>query len=212
MRTATAVTASLKRVLGRLAEICAALQVDLVDLIDGALRTPPSPSSFSAAQEKYLADHPEDAVYMTALIDARFDTLAVERRYGLDRASTRAYLKRLERQRFLERNGDGGVRSLVGSLEYLRSALGTQLTVPSLERALAAAPGDRCLRTGRVRLTAGSLARFNDEMRDLLLRYAVVARRDELQARDQDLIDVWVIAGTSRQQLSDVLKVPRQAR
>jgi DNA-binding Xre family transcriptional regulator len=244
MRTATAVTASLKRVLknkrvsyrelgrrlrlsesgvkkmmtasdlslGRLAEICAALQVDLVDLLDGALRTPPNPSSFSAVQEKYLADHPEDAAYMTALIDARFDTAAVERRFGLDRASTRTYLQRLERQRFVERTADGGVRSLVGSLEYLRSALGRHLTVPSLERALAAAPGDRCMRTGRVRLTSASLARFNDEFRDLLLRYAVVARRDELQVRDQDLIDVWVVAGTARQQLSDVLSVPRQTR
>lgn len=198
--------------LGRLAGICAALQIDLVDLLDGALRSPPTPSSFSAAQEKYLADHPHDAAYMAALINAGFDAVAVERRFGLDRASTRRYLERLERQRFLERTDGGGVRSLVGSVEYLRSALGTQLTVPSLEHALAAAPGDRCLRTGRVRLTADSLARFNDDIRDLLLRYAVVARRDELQVRDDDLMDVWVIAGTARQHLSDVLAVPRQTR
>lgn len=198
--------------LGRLADICAALQIDLVDLLDGALRTPPSPTSFTAAQEKYLADHPEDGAYLFALINCAFDSDEVERRFHLDRPSTRVYLKRLERQRFLERDDGGRVRSLVGSANYLRSSLGLRLCVPSIEHALAAAPGDRSVRTGQVRMTADSLARFNDEIRDLLLRYATVARRDELQVRDQDLIDVWVVAGTARQKLSDVLQVPRQTR
>jgi DNA-binding Xre family transcriptional regulator len=198
--------------LGRLADVCAALQIDLVDLLDGALRSPPRPTSFSAAQETYLAGHPDDAAYLIALINCGFDTAEVERRFGLDGTSTRIYLRRLERQRFIERTDDGRVRSLVGSVEYLRSAVGARLTIPSLERALAAAPDDRCMRTGRVRLTAASLTRFNDELRELLLRYAVVARRDELQVRDQDLIDIWVIAGTARQQLSEVLVVPKQAR
>src|SRR6185436_12873071 len=158
-------------------------QIDLVDLVDGALRTPPSPTSFTAAQEKYLADHPEDGAYLFALINCAFDS------------------------------DDGGrVRSLVGSANYLRSSLGLRLCVPSIEHALAAAPGDRSVRTGQVRMTADSLARFNDEIRDLLLRYATVARRDELQVRDQDLIDVWVVAGTARQKLSDVLQVTRQTR
>jgi DNA-binding Xre family transcriptional regulator len=197
--------------LGRLAAICGALQVDLVDLLESALRSPPARISFTAAQEKYLADHRDDAAYLTALIDAAFDTAEVERRFGLDRRSTRIYLKRLEKQRFIERT-EAGARSLLGSLEYLQSALASHLTVPSLERAMAAPRTDRCLRTGRVRLTAGSLEKLNQEILDLLLRYSIVARRDELQTRDQDLLDVWVIAGSARQQLSEVLAVPRQTR
>jgi DNA-binding Xre family transcriptional regulator len=198
--------------LGRLAAICAAVQIDLLDLLEVALRSPPTRSSFTPAQEKYLAAHPDDAAYLTALITAGFDTAEVERRFDLDPRSTRVYLKRLERQRFVERTDDGGARSVAGSLEYMKSSLSRELTVPSLERAMASPPADRTLRTGRVRLTAASLANLDREMLDLLLRYAVVARRDELQGRPQDLIDVWVIAGSARQHLSEVLAVPRQTR
>lgn len=199
--------------LGRLAEICSAVQIDLVDLLEGALRVPPTPFSFSPAQEKFLADHAADAAFLTALITAGFDTREVERRYHLDGTSMRVYLKRLEKHRFLERTEGGGARSLLGSIEYMRgAALSKGLTIPSLERALAAAPADRCLRTGRVRLSAGNLEKMNREILDLLLRYAVVARQDELHVRDDQLVDVWVIAATARQHLSEVLTIPRRTR
>jgi DNA-binding Xre family transcriptional regulator len=199
--------------LGRLSEICSAVEIDLVDLLEGALRAPPARFSFSAAQEKFLADNPGDAAFLTALITASFDTAEVERRYHLDRTSMKVYLRRLEKRRFVERTDGGGARSLLGSVEYVRSAgLSRDLTVPSLEHALAAAPADRCIRTGRVRLTAESLDKLNKEILDLLLRWAVIARQEELHARDDRLIDVWVIAATARQHLSDVLTIPRRTR
>ena len=198
--------------LGRLAQICSALEVDLLDLLEGALRAPPAPFSFSPAQEKFLAADPDAAAFLTALITANFDTGEVERRYKLDRTSMKVYLKQLEKHRFVARTDGGGARSLLGPVEYMRSAMAKNLTVPSLERALAAAPADRCVRTGRTRLTAENLGKLNQELLDLLLRYAVIARQDELHARDDRLIDVWVIAATARQHLSEVLSVPRRIR
>jgi DNA-binding Xre family transcriptional regulator len=198
--------------LGRLSAICAAVEVDMLDLLEAALRAPPAPFSFSAAQEKFLAADPHAAAFLTALITANFDTGEVERRYHLDRTSMKFYLKRLEKHRFLECTEGGGARWLLGSVEYLRSTMARNLTVPSLERALAAPPADRCLRTGRVRLTAENRARLDKELLDLLLRYAVIARQDELFAQGDRLIDLWVIAGSARQHLSEVLSVPRRTR
>jgi DNA-binding Xre family transcriptional regulator len=198
--------------LDRLAAICAAVPLDLADVLDGALRAPPAPFSFAPAQEKFLAENPGDAAFFTALVTAGFDTGEVERRYRLDRTSMRIYLGRLEKHGFIERVDGGGARSRFGPLEYMRGRAMTDLTLPSLERALAAAPADRCVRTGRVRLTAENLARFNREILDLLLRYAVIARRDALEVRDDQLVDVWVIAATARQHLSDVLAIPRRTR
>lgn len=198
--------------LDRLAAICAAVQLDLPDLLDGALRAPPARFSFSPTQEKYLAANPDAAAFLTALITARFDTGEVERRYHLDRTSMRVYLARLDKRGFIERTEGGGARSRLGPVEYMRSSVDRHLTLPSLERALAAAPADRCIRTGRVKLTPENLERMNKDLLDLLLRYAVVARRDELQVRDDQLVDVWVIAATARQHLSEVLTVPRRTR
>lgn len=195
--------------LTRLVEICAAVQVDLLDLLEVAWRSPPTPFSFSPAQEKFLASNPDDAAFLTALVTANFDTAEVQRRYDLDRSSMQLYLKRLEKHRFVERTDGGGARSLLGSIDYMRSAMARNLTLPSLERALAGAPDRRCLRTGRVRLTAGHLDELNKAILDLLLRFAVIARQDELQVRDDQLIDIWVIAATARQHLSEVLAVPR---
>lgn len=199
--------------LDRLAAICAAVQLDLADLLDGALRAPPAPVSFSPAQEKFLAGNPDCAAFLTALMTAGFDTAEVERRFRLDRTSMRIYLEQLEKHGFVERLEGGVTRSRLGSLEYVRGGAGIKdLTLVSLERALAAAPADRKVRTGRVRLTPENLDRFNKDILDLLLRYAVIARRDELEVRDDRLVDVWVIAATARQHLSEVLAIPRRTR
>jgi DNA-binding Xre family transcriptional regulator len=197
--------------LTRLVQICAAIGVEPLDLMEDAWRASPAPFSFSPAQEKFLVDNPACAACLLALIDEGFETAAVERRYQLDRTSMRLYLKQLEKHRFLERS-EGGARSLLGPVEWMRSRLGNALTLPSLERAREAAPASRCLRTGRVRLTARHLDDLNEEILDLLLRYAVIARQDELYVADAQLIDTWVIAATARQQLSDVLSIPRRTR
>ncbi len=198
--------------LDRLAAICAAVPLDLADLLDGALRAPPAPQTFSPAQEKFLAGNPNDAAFFTAHKTASFDTAEVERRFRLDRTSMRIYLARLEKHGFIERTEGGGARSRLGPLEYVRGAGTRDTRLASLKHALAAAPADRCVRTGRVRLTAENLARFNKDILDLLLRYAVIARRDELEVRDDQLVDVWVIAATARQHLSEVLAIPRRTR
>lgn len=200
--------------LARLGAICRAIDVDLVELLSAAWSPPPAPVRFSAEQEAFLAAEPACHSFLEALLSYDFDVDAVMRDFELDRRSADHYVDRLEENELVRVTAEGRVKPAFADSGWLRYRApdSEDKIVAALRAALAGPRERRCVRNGRVRLTAKHLEELERELLDLLLRYQAIGTRDELHVDPENLVSVWVLAATARQELREVLRIPPAGR
>ena len=203
--------------LGRLGEICAAIAVDLLDLLEAAWRSPPAAYQISAEQAEFFAANPDYYRFHIALFDSHFDVDELERTYDLDRRSTTTYLGKLEALGLIEVLADRQIRSVVEPPYRMQSTASDTARLEINQGFLALAHAgdfDERYRKGRIRfaglrMTPEHFIAANTALRDVLIQHGTIADQDELAGLDDELVRVGILIAMAPFEFSDLVSIPR---
>lgn len=201
--------------MARLSEICEAAEIDLLDLLEVAWKSPPVPYFLTEEQHDLFAANPEVYDFHIALLNARLDVEAVKADYELDRRSITLYLGALEDVGLIEQLPGGRVRSMVPApyrMGGTPKAITDKKVMRYLEHTLGLPKDQRHQLAANLRMTKDHFEGFKKAVHEVVLRYGVMAHQDELTNRDDDLVGVGVLTAIAVCERADYERIPRITR
>jgi hypothetical protein len=196
--------------LARLAQICAAAEIDLMAILEAAWKAPPPAFEFTSEQAAFFRANPAVYDFLIALLQCRLDTRELGRRYRLDDPSIVRYLGKLEDLGLVSVFPEGRITCVIPAPYRTRGIDGLD---EGKERFLAVAlsqPRDaRKIVMAGLRITKDHLDALQLALRDVILEYGVMAHQDELTRPDAELVDVHLLSAIARCRHADFVTIPK---
>jgi transcriptional regulator with XRE-family HTH domain len=196
--------------LARLAAICDAAGLDLMTLLEASWSAPPPVFQHTPEQIAFFQANPTYYRFLVALLTCDLDVQRLARDYDLDQPSIVLYLGKLEDLGLVTVHPGGRIKSVIPAPYRTAGPPGVDDDKHAfLDLVLDPRTENRRLFMAALRMTGEHYEALKVAVRDLVVEYGLLARRDELTHADADLVPVQILAAMAPCQLRDYTSIPR---